>query len=144
MTEDPATRRRVALAEVFDRVATDMVDRVVQEAVRASAFFGLSGDAARRYGGRIRALLPVALDTLTEPTADARDQKMDDLVASVRQVSDEHHVPRIIERGLVSIAFDVARRLVRDRASSSGYTADELDAELTAFRDAFESRLFRG
>jgi hypothetical protein len=133
----------MALAAVFDRVATDVVDRVVKEAERASAFFGLSGNAARRYGERIRGLLPTALDTLTEPTPEARDRKMDELVVSVRKVSDDHHVPRIIERGLVSIAFDVARRMVRDRAADSGFTAEELDAEVREFRESFESRLYR-
>jgi hypothetical protein len=68
---------------------------------------------------------------------------MDELVARVRKVSDDHHVPRIIERGLTSIAFDVARRMVRDRAADSGLTAEELDAELREFRESFESRLYR-
>jgi len=141
--DELGTKRRVALAQLFDQVAAEMVDRVVREAVRASAFFGLSGKAAAGYGQRIRALLPAALDVLTEPTAAARDRKMDELVSSVRKVSEEHNIPRIIERGLVSIAFGAARHLVRERAASTGFTADELDAELTAYRRAFEARLFR-
>lgn len=141
MEEEIASKRRIALARLFEHVATEMVDRVVAEAVRASAFFGLRGGAAARYGERIRALLPAALDVLTEPTADARDRKMDELVASVRKVSEEHNVPRIIERGLVSIAFGAARHLVRERAGSTEFTADELDEELTAYRRAFEVRL---
>jgi len=141
--EDREAKRRIALAHLFEHVATEMVDRIVTEAVRASAFFGLSGARAAGYGQRIRALMPVALDVLTEPTAEARDRKMDELVSSVRQVSLEHNVPRIIERGLVSIAFGAARHLVRERAASTGFTDAELNEELTAFRGAFEERLFR-
>jgi len=80
---------------------------------------------------------------LTEPTAAARDQKLDDLVSSVRKISEEHHVPRIIERGLVSIAFGAASHLVRERAASTDFTADDLDEELNGYRKAFEERLFR-
>jgi len=83
------------------------------------------------------------LDVLTEPTAAARDQKLDDLVSSVRKISEEHHVPRIIERGLVSIAFGAARHLVRERAASTDFAADDLDEELNGYRRAFEERLFR-
>src|SRR5437899_3211298 len=127
--DEAATKRRIALAKLFDQVAMEMVDRVVLEAVRASTFFGLRGSAARRYGERIRALLPAALDVLTEPTAAARDHKLDDLVSSVRKISEEHHVPRIIERGLVSIAFGAARHLVRERAASTDFTADDLEQQ---------------
>ena len=141
--DEAATKRRIALAKLFDQVAMEMVDRVVSEAVRASTFFGLRGSAARRYGERIRALLPAALDVLTEPTAAARDHKLDDLVSSVRKISEEHHVPRIIERGLVSIAFGAARHLVRERAASTDFAADDLDEELNGYRRAFEERLFR-
>ena len=143
MDDEAATKRRIALAKLFDQVAMEMVDRVVLEAVRASTFFGLRGSAARRYGERIRALLPAALDVLTEPTAAARDHKLDDLVSSVRKISEEHHVPRIIERGLVSIAFGAARHLVRERAASTDFAADDLDEELNGYRRAFEERLFR-
>jgi hypothetical protein len=141
VAEDPAARRR-ALATVFDQVATEMVERVVAEAVRAANFFGLSGEVAQRYGQSIRATLPAALDALTEPTAAERDRKMGELVARVRSVSDEHHVPRIVERGLVNIAFGLARRLVHDRTAASGFTAEDLDSELMAFRSEFEQKLF--
>jgi hypothetical protein len=142
VAEDVEARRRAALAAVFDRVATEMVERVVAEAARASNYFGLTGETARRYGRSIHATLPAALDALTEPTATGRERKMDELVARVRSVSDDHHVPRIIERGLTSIAFGFARRLIRERAGPSGFTADELDAEFIAFRSEFERKLF--
>ena len=143
MDDEATAGRRIALARLFEQVATEMVDRVVSEAERASTFFGLRGTAVSRYGERIQALLPAALDVLTEPTAATRDQKMDELVANVRGVSDEHNVPRIIERGLVSIAFGVAGHLVRNKAASTDFTAEELDEELDAYRKAFEERLFR-
>jgi len=86
--------RRRALAAVFDRVATEMVERVVAEAVRAASFFGLSGEVAQRYGQSIHATLPAALDALTEPTAPERVRKIGELAVRVRSVSDEHHIPR--------------------------------------------------
>src|SRR5436309_15682418 len=119
-----------------------MVERVVSEAVRAANFFGLSGELAKRYGRNIHATLPAALDALTESRAADRDRKMDELVARVRSVSDDHHVPRIVERGLVSIAFSFARRLIRERAGPSGFTAEELDSEFMAFRSEFEHNIF--
>jgi len=136
-------RRRAAVATIFDDVATQMVERVVVEAVRASNFFGLTGDRAEGYGRSIRATLPPALDALTEPDSAERDRKLEGVAASVRQISVDHHVPIIIERGLVSVAFGLVRTLVRQRAAASGFTADELDAELRAFQNEFEEKLFR-
>jgi hypothetical protein len=70
-----------------------------------------------------------------------REQKMAELAASVRAVSVAHHVPRIIERGLMSIAFGVARGPIVDRAVRSGFARDELDQELRVFREALEAKL---
>ncbi len=120
-----------------------MIERVVAEAVRASNFFGLTGEIAERYGRSIRATLPFALDALVEADPVERDRKMEVLVASVRRVSEEHHVPGLIERGLVSIAFGFARRLMSQRVGPSGFTADELDVEFVAFRNEFERKLFQ-
>jgi hypothetical protein len=134
--------RRAALAAIFNDVAAEMVERVVAEAVRASTFFGLTGDLAERYGRSIRATLPSALDALVETDRSDRDRKLESVVARVRVVSAQHHVPAIIERGLVSIAFGFARQLIGRRAARSGFSADELDAELTAFQTEFENKLF--
>src|SRR5947209_17441244 len=71
--DEAATKRRIALAKLFDQVAMEMVDRVVSEAVRASTLFGVRGSAAARYGERIRTLLPADWYVLTQPTAPARD-----------------------------------------------------------------------
>jgi hypothetical protein len=142
LEDELAARRRAALAEICDEVAGEVVDRVVAEAVRASNFFGLSGDVARRYGASVRGTLPVALTVLREADAAERERRMSELVARVLAVSDEHHIPRIIERGLVSIAFGVTRRLVRERAAASSFTAEELDEEFIAFRKEFEQELF--
>jgi hypothetical protein len=79
---------------------------------------------------------------LKEPVAAERDRKMGELVAKVRSISSEHRIPRVIERGLVRIAFGSVRRLVREDAEESGFSADELDAEFVAFRNEFESKLF--
>jgi hypothetical protein len=70
-----------------------------------------------------------------------RGRRIAELAASVRAVSVAHHVPRIIERGLVSIAFGVARGPIVGRAVRSGLARDELDQELRVFREALEARL---
>jgi hypothetical protein len=142
MKDTPEARRRLALADAFERVAVVMVNRVVVEAARASNFLGVADGVAERYGNSIRTTLPAASDTLREPVAVERDRKMGELVAQVRSISNDHRIPRIIERGLVRIAFGSVRRLVREDAEGSGFSADELDAEFTAFRKEFESKLF--
>lgn len=142
MADTTEARRRIALAAVFERVAVVMVNRVVVEAVRASNFLGMGGGIAERYGNSIKTILPAALETLKEPVAAERDRKMRVLVAQVRSISNDHRIPRIIERGLVSIAFGSVRRLVREDAEGSGFSADDLDAEFVAFRKEFESKLF--
>jgi hypothetical protein len=141
--EDLQARRRQALATVFDTVATEMIERVVAEAVRASNFFGLTGEVAERYGRSIRATLPPALEALVESDLVERDRKLEAVVERVRQVSNEHHVPAIIERGLVTIAFGFARRLIRQRDAPPGLTSEDLDDEFIAFKEEFERKLFR-
>jgi hypothetical protein len=78
---------------------------------------------------------------MRETDAVERERKIGELAANVRAVSVAHHVPRIIERGLVSIAFGVARGPVLDRAARSGLARDELDQELRVFREALEAKL---
>jgi hypothetical protein len=136
-----ASECRAALADSFDEIATQMVERVVAEAVRASDFFGLTAGRAERYGESVRATFPQALDAMRETDPVQRERKIAGLAASVRAVSVAHHVPRIIERGLVSIAFGVARGPIVDRAARSGLTRDELDTELRRFREALEAKL---
>ena len=136
-----ATESRAALADSFDQVATQMVERIVAEAVRAANFFGLTAANARRYGESVRATFPVALDAMREADPLVRDQKIGALAGTVRAVSVGHHVPRIIERGLVSIAFGVARGPTLDRAARTGLPRAELDTELLAFREALEAKL---
>ena len=118
-----------------------MVDRVVAEAIRAASFLGLKGDVAEGYGARIRAILPGALDALMESDPVPRARKLESIVADVRRVSEEHRVPRMIERGLVSIAFGFARALIWQQGGRDGFTSGDLDQELVAFRDAFEATL---
>jgi hypothetical protein len=142
VADTPEARRRRALAELFERVADVMVNRVVVEAERASNFLGIGVGIAERYGNSIKTALPAAVDALKEPVAVERDRKMDELVDRVRGISNDHRIPRIVERGLVRIAFGSARRLIREDAEGSGFSADELDAEFVAFRNEFESRLF--
>jgi len=118
-----------------------MVDRVVAEAVRAANFFGLTANRAERYGESVRATFPLALDAMRETAPVEREHKIGELAVNVRSVSVAHHVPRIIERGLVSIAFGVARGPIIDRATRSGFARAELDGELRTFREALEAKL---
>jgi hypothetical protein len=136
-----ASECRAALADSFDEIATQVVERVVAEAVRASNFFGLTAGRAERYGESVRATFPLALDAMRETDAVERERKIGELAASIRAVSESHHIPRIIERGLVSIAFGVARGPIVDRAARAGRVRDELDQELRVFREALEAKL---
>ncbi|TMG54439.1 MAG: hypothetical protein E6H84_09275 [Chloroflexi bacterium] len=118
-----------------------MVDRVVAEAVRAANFFGLTADRAERYGESVRQTFPLALEAMRETQPLVRERKLHDLATSVRAVSEAHHIPRIIERGLVGIAFGAARGPVLDRAMRSGFAHEDLEHELRAFREALEAKL---
>jgi hypothetical protein len=62
----------------------------------------------------------------------------------VRAISDQNHIPRIVERGLTAIAVRLAREVIRRRADEQGFTPDELDRDLTAFADDPETRLVGG
>lgn len=59
-----------------------------------------------------------------------------------RRYPGEPH-PHIVERGLVAIAFRVARELVRRGAPEKGFTPDELEQEFIAFADQLEGLLFK-
>ena len=62
---------------------------------------------------------------------------------TTRSVSDGHHIPRIVERGLVVIAVRIAREVIRRRAAEHGFTPDELEKEFVSFADQLEDRLSR-
>ena len=64
------------------------------------------------------------------------------LAAMVRGVSEQNHIPRIVERGLVAIAVRIAREVVRRGAAGRGFTPDELEREFVMFADLLEDRLF--
>ncbi len=142
MADDPALARRRAVATICERAATGVIDRVVQEATGAATFFGLGADKARAYGEGIHSTIPVALDGIVMPDGPDRDARIRDLAGRVRAVSDQHHVPRIVERGLTAIAMRLAREVIRRKASEHGFTADELDREFRIFEDKLEARLF--
>ena len=142
MITDDVRARRAAIATIFVEVTTKVVDRVVTEAVRTSDFFGLRGAGGALYGAGIRAVMPLALDTFLEPDEAERDRKLGTLVVGVRAVSEEHHVPRLVERGLVSLAFGFAREVLRRRSTQTAFTFEQLEPELRAFQVAFEAKLY--
>ncbi|HUQ42613.1 MAG TPA: hypothetical protein VM052_08940 [Candidatus Limnocylindrales bacterium] len=141
---DPIVARRAAVATICEGAARTTVDRVVEEAVRAASIFGLTRERATAYGEGIHSTLPPALAAMKLPDGPEREARITELGVAVRAVSESHHVPRIIERGLVMIAVRIAREVIRRRAEREGFTADELDAEFVSFADQLEERLFRG
>lgn len=149
-TERPAgaaaetAARRAALADICNAAADSVIGRVVEEAGKAMNLMGFGGDAARRYGDAILGTLGLATDAIRETDEKARARKIGGLAAAVRAVSDEHHVPRIIERGLTSIAIRLARQAVRRGAANTPYGPDELEREFVAFSEPLEEALFSG
>jgi len=134
--------RRAAVARLCEDAATSVVDRVVSEATAAANLFGLSPDRGTRYGAEIKATLPTAFDAMRLPDGDEREARIGDLARMVRGVTDANHIPRIVERGLVAIAYRVTREVVRRRASQTPFTADELEAEFVAFGARLDRHLF--
>ena len=140
MIDEATQRRRAALGAIFRETADAIVDRVASEGARASGL-RLAQDFVRKYSEGIRETLPAALDAVAETDPALQATKLDGLAASIRAVSDRHHVPHLLEKGLLAVAFKVASELVRRRAEGQGFTADELDAELSWIRNELERRL---
>ncbi len=139
---DPIVRRRAAVVAIYRRAAGSAVDRVAHEASSAASTFGLTTARAAGYGERIRAILPLAFDTMASPDGPERTAKIDELARGIRGISEQHNVPRLVERGLVALAVRIGREVVRRGAQEQGFTPDELDFEYTAFARSLEGRLF--
>jgi hypothetical protein len=139
---DPETlRRRMALAAIFEETADSIVDRIAAEAARASGLTSLAAEFVGRYTVGIRSVLPAALDAVREPDPAVQATKLDGVAASIRAVSEAHHVPRLIERGLMVVAFRVVSEFVRRNAAARGCTPEELDGELKILQLELEHRL---
>ena len=142
MAVDPVVARREALVAILEPAARTVIDRVVEEAVRAAHIFGLTRDRADRYAAGINATLPLVFDAMKMPDGPDRQRVIGDLATAVRAVSDTNHIPRIVERGLVAIAVRIAREMVRRGAVARNFTPEELETEFVAFADRLEDRLF--
>ena len=129
------------MVAICEPAARSVIARVVSEAVRAAHLFGLTPERASDYGEGILATLPPAFDTMRLANGPERDAGIDALAASVHAVSEAHHVPRLVERGLTAIAVRIAREVVRRGAAEQGFTADELEDEFANFADQLEARL---
>lgn len=140
--EDAVLARRKALVVICERAANGVIDRVVSEASRAADMFGLSADGASKYGEGIRSTMPPFFEAVAMPDGPEREARILALAGQVRAISEQNHIPRIVERGLTSIAVRTAREIIRRRAVEQGFTADDLDREFTAFANKLETRLF--
>ncbi len=144
MANDRVLARRAAVAAICDVAARSVIERVVNEAVAAANVFGLTRERANAYADGIGSTLPETLVTMQLPDSPERAAGIDRLARAVRTVSESHHIPRIVERGLTAIAVRTTREIIRRRAQEHGFTAEELDAEFLAFTDQIEERLFSG
>ena len=140
---DPLLARRIATAEICRDGSSAVVERVVSEASRAANLLGFGRDAAKRYSDGIRDTLPFAFDTMSLPDGSERDAGIARLAAMIRGVTETNRIPQIVERGLVAIAFRVAREMVRRGAAEKGYSPDELEQEFMSFADPLEALLFK-
>lgn len=116
----------------------------MNEAVAASNRFRLTRERATSYTTGIETTLPAVLETMRLPDSPERSAGIADIARAVRAVSERHHIPRIVERGLTAIAIRITREVVRRRAADHGFGPDELEAEFVAFADQLEARLFSG
>jgi hypothetical protein len=131
----------MALAAIFEEAADSIVDRIAAEAARASGLTSLAAEFLGRYTVAIRGVLPAALDAVREPDPAIQASKLDGVAASIRAVSEAHHVPRLIERGLMVVAFRIVSEVVRRGAVARGSTPEELDGELKVLQEELEQRL---
>jgi len=133
--------RRAAVVAICEPAARSVVARVTDEAVRAANIFGLTRDRASAYAEGVLATLPTAFDAMRLADGPERDAGIDALATKVRGVSESHHVPGLVERGLTKIAVAIAREVVRRGAPAQNFTPDELEREFVAFADQLEARL---
>lgn len=143
MSDDRTRTRRAAVVAICEPAARSTVARVVDEAVRAAAIFGLTRERAEAYADGILSTLPLAFEAIALEDGSERSQRIRDLAGAVRAVSDSHHIPSLVERGLVAIAVRVAREIVRRGAERQGFTPDELEQEFVAFADQLGDQLYR-
>jgi hypothetical protein len=141
--DDSVLARRAALVAICEPAAHTVIDRVVDEAVRAATIFGLTRERASAYADGIYATLPPAFEAMALADGPDRTARIRTLAIAVRAVSESHHIPKLVERGLVAIAVRIAREVVRRGAPAQGFTADEMERELVSFTDRLEDQLFR-
>jgi len=143
MTDDRTRVRRAAIVAICEPAARSTIARVVDEAVKAATIFGLTRERADAYADGILSTLPLAFEGLAMEDGPERSVRIRDLAAAVRAVSDSHHIPNLVERGLVAIALRIAREVVLRGAERQGFTPDELEAEFVAFAGRLEDQLYR-
>jgi hypothetical protein len=143
MSDDRTLVRRTAVVAICEPAARSTIARVVDEAVKAAAIFGLTRERADGYADRILSTLPLAFEAIAMADGTDRSERIRELATAVRAVSDSHHIPNLVERGLVAIALRIAREVVRRGAERQGFTPDELEREFVAFTDQLNDRLYR-
>jgi|GEM_PF-3721577 len=143
MTDDRTRARRAAVVAICEPAARSTIARVVDEAVKAATIFGLTRERADAYADGILSTLPLAFEAMAMEDGPERTGRIRELASAVRAVSDSHHIPNLVERGLVAIALRIAREVVRRGAERQGFTPDELEAEFIAFADRLEDQLYR-
>lgn len=143
MSDDRTRARRAAVVAICEPAARSTIARVVDEAVKAATIFGLTRERADTYADGILSTLPLAFEAMAMVDGPERSARIRQLAAAVRAVSDSHHVPNLVERGLVAIALRIAREVVRRGAERQGFTPDELEREFVAFADQLEDQLYR-
>lgn len=143
MSDDRTLVRRAAVVAICEPAARSTIARVVDEAVKAAAIFGLTRERADAYADGILSTLPLTFEAMAMQDGPERARRTRELTAAVRAVSDAHHIPNLVERGLVAIALRIAREVVRRGAERRGFTPDELEAEFVAFAGQLETQLYR-
>lgn len=124
-------RPRAVAAEIIRQRASEILPKVVAEAVAGDASSPDPSGARRRLAAYLDARIPPWLVALAAP-----DEHRDEAIASLLEIDREAggNIPPVVLLGTIAIGYRVMEEELRARAADYGLTPDELWAEVDAFR----------
>jgi hypothetical protein len=124
-------RARPVAADIIRERAPEILPRVVAEAIAGDASSADAAGTKRRLTEYLEARMPPWLSALA-----SRDEDRDEAIDSLIRIDERAgaNVPPVVLLGTIAICYRVIEEEVRERAAAHGYSADELWAEVDAFR----------
>jgi hypothetical protein len=124
-------RARLAAADIIRECASEILPRVVAEAVAEDASSADHTAMKRRLSEYLEARMPPWLEALAA-TDDERDKAIERLIRIDERAGGS--IPPVVLLGTIAIGYRVMEQELRARASAHGHSADELWTEVDAFR----------